>query len=76
MEPYPHHYTCRPKSDDSIDPNFHLMLDEMQHMEARLSERIDGRCSGLEQHANDVEHRFISLEMARTKADAERVEMD
>jgi hypothetical protein len=58
--------------------NFYLMLDEMQRKEVRLSEKIDGRCSGLEQR--DVEHRLeerpISLEMSRTEAAIECVEMD
>jgi hypothetical protein len=80
MESYPYHYTRRPKSDDPVDPNFRLMLAEMQRMEACLSERIDGRCSGLEKQVVDVEQhseeRFFSLEMALTKADVERVEMD
>jgi hypothetical protein len=55
MEPYPYHYTHRPQSDDPIDPNFRLMLDEMQRMEARLSKRIDGHYSGIEQRVINIE---------------------
>jgi hypothetical protein len=80
MEPYPHHYSHRPKSDDPVDPNFRLMLDEMQRMKARLFERIDGRWSGLEQRVINIEQlseeRLISLEMSRTEAAAERVDME
>jgi hypothetical protein len=76
MEPYPYHYNRRPRSDDVINPNFHLMLDEMQHTEACLSERSNGHCSGLEQRVVDVENRFISLEMSCTEATAKRIEMD
>jgi hypothetical protein len=77
MEPYLYHYTRHPKSAVPVDPNFHLMLDKMQCMEAHLAERIDGRCSGLEKSVINIKQRhFISLEMARTEADVERVEMD
>jgi hypothetical protein len=51
------------------------MLDELQRMEARLREKIEGCCSSLQKRVEDVdqraEERFISLEMAR--AEAERV---
>jgi hypothetical protein len=80
MEPYPLHYTHRPKSDDPVDPNFRMLLDEMQRMETRLSEKIEGCCSGLEKHVGDLEHHseecFISLEMVHTEAKVERINMD
>jgi hypothetical protein len=40
-----------------MDSNFRLMLDELQQMEARLSDRIDGRCSGLERRVVEVEQK-------------------
>jgi hypothetical protein len=68
MEPYQYHYSRRPKSDDPIDPHFRLMLDELQQMESRLCDKIEGRCSNLEHHVVDVEQkveeRFIWLEMS------------
>jgi hypothetical protein len=80
MESYPLHYTRRPKSDDPVDPNFCMLLDEMQRMETRLSEKIEGRCSGLEKRVGDLEQhseeRFISLEMVYTEAKVECVNMD
>jgi hypothetical protein len=74
MEPYPHHYNRRSRpADNPIDPNFHLMLDELQRMESRLSDKIEGRCSGLEYRVVDAEQKveewFVSLEMARTEAE-------
>jgi hypothetical protein len=70
-----------------MDPNFWLMLEEFQHLDqwmdqrlARLGEQIEGHCSNLEKRVEDVdqrtEERFISLEMARAEADAERATMD
>jgi hypothetical protein len=79
MEPYPYHYSHRNKP-ESIDPNFHMMLDELQRMEARLGEKIEGCCSNLEKYVEDVDQRakerFISLEMACAEVDAERAATD
>jgi hypothetical protein len=36
-----------PKSDESMDPSFCLILDELWRMEAHLRDKIEGRCSGL-----------------------------
>jgi hypothetical protein len=80
MEPFPHHYSRRPKPDVPMDSNFRLMLDELQQMEARLSDRIDGRCSGLERRVVEVEQkaeeRLVSLEMSRTEAELGRAELE
>jgi hypothetical protein len=61
-------------------PKFHLMLDKLQRMEARLNEKIKGHCSTLEKCINDVDQHFeewlISLEMARAEVEADRVAMD
>jgi hypothetical protein len=77
MEPYSYHYTRCPKSAELVDPNFRLMLDKMQCMEAHLAEQIDGHCSGLEKRVINIKQQhFISLEMARTEADVKRVKMD
>jgi hypothetical protein len=81
MEPYPNHYSRQTRTDEpSVDPNLCFVLDELQKMETRLGDRIEGRCSDIgcrvvefEQH---VEERFISLEMARTKADQGRSVME
>jgi hypothetical protein len=29
MEPYPHHYSHQPRSDDLIDPNVRFMFNEL-----------------------------------------------
>jgi hypothetical protein len=55
-------------------------LGDLQLMEGRLGEWTDGRCSALEQHVFDIkqhsEEHFVSLEMFRTEAKAERAEME
>jgi hypothetical protein len=87
MEPYPHHYSCRPKSTDTMDSNFWLMLEEFQRLDQRmdqclerLGEQIEGHCSKLEKRVEDVDQRtkerFISLEMSRAEAEAKRAAMD
>jgi hypothetical protein len=80
MKSYPHHYSRHAKSDDSLEANFRMMLNEMQHMEVRLGEKIKGRCSRLEQHVHDFDQRakekFIFLKMARTEANSESATMD
>jgi hypothetical protein len=80
IDPYPLHYAYHTKSDDLVNPNFHMMLDEMQRIKTQLSEKIEGHCSGLEKCVGDLdqrsEERFISLEMARTEVETERVDMD
>jgi hypothetical protein len=57
MEPYPFHYSHRSKADDSVpvDLNFRLMFEELQRMEACLSEKIEGHCGGLETRVLEVE---------------------
>jgi hypothetical protein len=87
MEPYPYHYSRRSRPEEPadpsvrpVDPNVCLMLDELQHMESRLSDRIDGRCGGLERRVADVEQkaeeRFIALEMLRIELDSGRAEIE
>jgi hypothetical protein len=74
MEPYPHHYTRRPKPTESTDPTIRSMVDELQQMVQHLGKKIEGRCDNtVEQHA---EEHFISLEMARVEADAECADLD
>jgi hypothetical protein len=88
MEPYPLHYSCHQRSEDSssIDPSVRVMIDEMQRMgarfegmEVRLMEKIEGCCSTLEQPVVDVEQRseecFVSLEMSCVEADADRAKL-
>jgi hypothetical protein len=62
-----------------MDPNFRLMLDELQHMEARLREKIDGRCTGVERRVTEIEHQTVesltALEMSRTEAETRRTEI-
>jgi hypothetical protein len=53
MEPYPYHYSCRNKPEESVDPNMRILLEELQRMEARLSDKIEGRCGGFEQRVLD-----------------------
>ncbi|GJM92974.1 hypothetical protein PR202_ga09483 [Eleusine coracana subsp. coracana] len=85
MEPYPLHYSRRPKNDDdaafaSIDPNIKFMLEELQKMEIRLGYRIEGRCVGIEHHLEDAEQkaeaRFISLEMGQAELEHWRPEIE
>jgi hypothetical protein len=76
MEPYPQHYTQRPKEDEgTADSTLCLVLErlnKLQKMEACLGDRIEGRCGGLERRVVETEQRaeerFISLEMARAEA--------
>jgi hypothetical protein len=89
MEPFPFHYSHRNKSENPA--SVFLGSSRPQHsndvgwdaaQEARLSDKIEGRCGGLEQCVTDVElrseERFILLEMSHVEAEAEaeRVEMD
>jgi hypothetical protein len=85
MEPYPLHFSRRPRTEEPMDPNLHLMLDEFQHMDARflelqcmeerLGEKIDGRCGVLELRVGEVEkhveERLVSLEMFHMEVEAE-----
>jgi hypothetical protein len=56
------------------------MIDELQSMVARLGERIEDRCSGLENRVESAEQRaeerLISLEMARVESKAGRADME
>jgi hypothetical protein len=77
MELYPQHYTRRSKADEgTVDVPLCLVLerlDEVQKMEARLGDRIEDRCGGLERWVVETEQRaeerFVSLEMTRTEAE-------
>jgi hypothetical protein len=80
MEPYPHHYSHRSRAADKppVDPTLRfIVLNELQKMESRLDDRIEGRCGGgLERRVEEAEQRFkerlISLGMARAKAEQGR----
>jgi hypothetical protein len=37
-----------------VDPNFRMMLDELQRMEARLKDTIEGNCGGLNHRVDDI----------------------
>jgi hypothetical protein len=84
MELYPQHYTRRSKADEgAVDVPLRLVLerlDEVQKMEVRLGDRIEDRCGGLERWVVETEQRaeerFVSLEMARTKAEQGCVEFE
>jgi hypothetical protein len=56
------------------------MIEELQNMVARLGERIDDRCGGLEHHVEQsqqrAEERLVSLEMSRTEMEAGRAELE
>ncbi|GJN20050.1 hypothetical protein PR202_gb07376 [Eleusine coracana subsp. coracana] len=86
MEPYPFHYSRRPKPDsgvdsiDDIDPTIRFVFSELQKMESRLGDQIEGRCGGLESRVHEAEQkaeeRFISLEMARSEVEAGRTSLE
>jgi anion-transporting ArsA/GET3 family ATPase len=80
MEPYPYHYSHCPKVDDSSDLSIRSALEELQKMELRLTDTIEGRCSGLERYVMEVEHhseeRLVSLEMARTEVETGRTALE
>jgi hypothetical protein len=89
MESLPHHYSRRLRPDEATDPNIHLLEEfqridahftELQHMEVRLGEKIDGRCGALKQRVNDVEQRaeerLVLLEIFHSEAKKERCEME
>jgi hypothetical protein len=64
-----------------VDPNFGLMFEELQHMEARLGEKIEGRCGGgLDTRVLEVEQkaeeRYISLELFRTESEMGRATLE
>jgi hypothetical protein len=75
MEPYPFHYSRGLKSDESVNPNFRVMLDELQRMEARLMDMIERQCGSLDCHVLDVqkktEERLISLKTLRLRWDVQ-----
>jgi hypothetical protein len=68
MDPYPLHYTHRPRSTESTDPSIRTMIDELQQIVQRLGEKVEGRCNGLETR--------VTLEMSRAEADVERTDLD
>jgi hypothetical protein len=80
MEPYPLHYSRRPRAKDSVDPNFRMMLDELQRMEARLKDTIEGHYGGLDRRVDAIEQKtdehLVSLEMARTKVEMGRADLE
>jgi hypothetical protein len=81
MEPYPHHYSRRPKSDEPpTDPTLRFILDELQKMESHLGDRIEGRCGDLENRVaaseQRAEERLISLEMARSEVEQGHAAME
>jgi hypothetical protein len=55
MEPYPHHFSRRPKSSDSTNSSIRTMIDELQQMVQHLSEKVQGRCDGLEMCVDIIE---------------------
>jgi uncharacterized coiled-coil protein SlyX len=56
------------------------MIEELQNMVARLGERIDDRCGGLEcrveQLEQRAEERLVSLEMSRAEMEAGCTELE
>jgi hypothetical protein len=53
MDPYPYHYLRRLRGEEltmesSVYSTLRRVLDEMQKMESRLGDCIEGRCDGLE----------------------------
>jgi hypothetical protein len=80
MEPYPFHYSRRPRMEEFGGSSLKSMIDELQSMVARLGERIEDRCSGLENRVESAEHRveerLISLEMARVESKAGHADME
>jgi hypothetical protein len=75
MEPFPFHYACHVKSDDSVDPTVKFVFEELQKMEVRLGDCIEGCCHGIERRMADaeqrVEERLVLLEMARTELETD-----
>jgi hypothetical protein len=55
MEPYPFHYTRCSWVEDSVDPTVKFVFRELQKMEERLGDRIEGRCQGIERRMEDSE---------------------
>jgi hypothetical protein len=73
MEPYPNHYSRRPRANESVaatvvESSVRVFLDELQKMESRLDDRIKDHCSELERRVAETEERLISLEMARAES--------
>ncbi|GJM84999.1 hypothetical protein PR202_ga00726 [Eleusine coracana subsp. coracana] len=71
MEPYPYYYSRRrptAEAEEPSDPNFKLLLEEMQKMEMRLGQKLDEKYRILEQLVESsqqkAEARLISLEMS------------
>jgi hypothetical protein len=66
--------------EDSIDPTVKFVFEELQKMEVRLSDYIEGRCQGIERRMADseqrVEERLVSLEMAWTESKSGRAEIE
>jgi hypothetical protein len=78
MDLYPYHYLRRSHGEEltmesSVYSTLRQVLDEMQKMESRLGDCIEGRCDGLERRVAEAEQRskecFISLEMARAEVE-------
>jgi hypothetical protein len=80
MEPYPHHYSRCNKSEDSLDPMLRFVLDELKSMESCLTDTTKGHYGGLEKQGAEVEQqneeRLVSLEMARSEEEADRVDFE
>jgi hypothetical protein len=69
IEPFLYHY-CR---EELVDPSLRFMLDELQKMELRLGDKIEGRCIRLQRRMAEseqcAEECLISLEMTRSESE-------
>jgi hypothetical protein len=80
MEPFPHHYSRRPRVGEPTDSTLKVMLEELHKMESRLGDKIEGRCGGLERRVDEFEHcaeeRLVSLEMAHMELEVGRTDLE
>jgi hypothetical protein len=80
MEPFPHHYSRRPRVDEPVDSTLKVMLEELQKMESRLGDKIEGRRGGLERRVDEFEHcaeeRLVSLGMAHMELEVGRTDLE
>jgi hypothetical protein len=80
MEHFPHHYSRRPRVGEPTDSTLKVMLEELQKMESRLGDKIEGRCGGLERRVDEFEHCaeecLVSLEMAHMELEVGRTDLE
>jgi hypothetical protein len=79
--PFPLDHPRRPRTtvDEALDTHFHVMIEELHHIETRITDNVSGRFSEVERRVAEGEQmtkvRLVSLEMAQSETEAVRANL-